>query len=684
MGRMRKRKGDVAKPRVPAAEPTVQARPTQRSYWRAALFIAGVSLVLLILAAVQYRLRSPASPREGRSSLASSHTAAQQTSEPSAQPRFFLFDKLALMWDRVEPRVRQELRPTSNSSNILPQDYAGPEACSECHQANYTAWSEHPHRWMNTVASEETTQGDFSGTTIQYRHGVASFYRQGEEFRMRYEREDLQREYRVTQTIGSRFYQYYVGVGLEGPEPEGHDYYKVDFVLPFGYWLDRKAWVPVVHIFEELPESQRWDLVEHLKSPEGFDKGIEGVGSGRGVVDHSQELGVTYARSCNFCHTTFSFGDIMVRNPKVIGPSLPEDALLELDRYTAASKPELWSGTQAPAQLPSADLKELIDEFYSFDAREHAVTLGVSCEACHLGCRKHVEDESSKPAFTAQSPHFLVFRDSQRDTGRTQANINAACARCHSGDRPTFAAGMSTWNSTEHSDAMRGSCYSELSCINCHDPHKATGKSWTKTPEQDDASCLSCHEKYQRPELRQVHTRHAPGSAGDRCLNCHMPKINEGMQDVVRTHTIFSPTHPAMIEANQPNACNLCHLDKSIDWTLQHLKIWYNRNYDDRRISESYADRSQPVGIGWLKQSHASTRLVATEAFGRQAAQWGLSAVIELLDDPYLLNRQFAQKAVETLTGVQLDESEGYWYYMTADERQPLIEALRKKYGQPQ
>jgi len=40
-------------------------------------------------------------------------------------------------------------------------------------------------------------------------------------------------------------------------------------------------------------------------------------------------------------------------------------------------------------------------------------------------------------------------------------------------------------------------------------------------------------------------------------MNCHMPKINEGINSLVRTHTIFSPTNPAMIEANRPNACNL-------------------------------------------------------------------------------------------------------------------------------
>lgn len=160
-------------------------------------------------------------------------------------------------------------------------------------------------------------------------------------------------------------------------------------------------------------------------------------------------------------------------------------------------------------------------------------------------------------------------------------------------------------------------------------------------------------------------------------MNCHMPEINEGMQDVVRTHTIFSPTQPDMIHANQPNACNLCHLDKGIDWTMSYLKKWYGRDYNQVSIASNYPDRSTPVGLGWLQHSHEPTRLVAAAAFGRQEARWGLAAVIALLDDPYLLNRQFAQTSVESIASVDLNEEFGYWYFMTPQERQPIIAKIR-------
>jgi hypothetical protein len=98
---------------------------------------------------------------------------------------------------------------------------------------------------------------------------------------------------------------------------------------------------------------------------------------------------------------------------------------------------------------------------------------GVSCEACHLGGKEHSHSGGKvRPRFFPASPHLGVESAGQAlDPGRTSANINWACGRCHTGGRPAFAAGMSTWNSVEYSDAMRGSCYSKLRCIDCHDPH---------------------------------------------------------------------------------------------------------------------------------------------------------------------------------------------------------------------
>ncbi len=318
-----------------------------------------------------------------------------------------------------------------------------------------------------------------------------------------------------------------------------------------------------------------------------------------------------------------------------------------------------------------------------WDAEHYAATFGVSCEACHLGARAHVASGGKeRPEFFPRSPHLLVEGEGEGpplDRGRSHDNVNWACGRCHTGTRPTFAAGMSTWNSVEYSDAMRGSCYSQLRCIDCHNPHKALGAKWAPSPDRDDAVCLKCHTTLRPAEARRAHTHHAPGSEGSRCLNCHMPRINEGIQDVVRTHMIYSPTRADMIEANHPNACNLCHTDRPIDWALRHLKEWYGRTYEEGALAKNYPARGGPVGLGWLRSDNPAVRLVAADALARTRGKEALPALLEALDDPYLVNRQFAALGAQRVTGARLADL-GYRYYMTRAERRRPLDELRARW----
>lgn len=52
---------------------------------------------------------------------------------------------------------------------------------------------------------------------------------------------------------------------------------------------------------------------------------------------------------------------------------------------------------------------------------------------------------------------------------------------------------MATWNSTEFSAALRGSCQSELKWVDCHNLYATTGPMWSKTLAEDSALCLKCH-----------------------------------------------------------------------------------------------------------------------------------------------------------------------------------------------
>ena len=532
---------------------------------------------------------------------------------------------------------------------------------------------------MNAKANAESILGDFSGSSISYRGGTGTFYLDGDAYRMRLERDELVRVYSINRTIGSRFQQYYVGKLLTGPEPAEHPVRLIDYVLPFGYWLDKREWVPVVHVDLELPDAQRHDPFQHPANR-------------------------AYDRSCASCHTTQVAGDRLLRavGRERLAAYSPHQVMFNGLGYLRDSRNEVLQYADFYAEKPTDRVKKALSVMDDLAAETYAHALGITCEGCHNGARHHAEREALKPRFYPSGEHLAILgKDDESVWGRNRANLNWTCAQCHSGGRSMFACGTSTWNSTEYSDAMRGACYDpllaaeqnmhELTCVHCHDPHVPTGKRWSPSVDQDDQKCLHCHDQFKDATQRLAHTHHPAGTSGDRCMNCHMPKINEGMQDVVRSHLIFSPTDTAMLEANHPNACNLCHLEENIDWTLQKLEAWYGlapstaanqqtdrwKTYDESIIQKNYTSRSGAVGLGWLSSDNEAVRLVAVEHLAIANAKWALPEMVQLLDDEYLLNRQFAAQRLEEMLEIDLEAKFGYRHYQYPKERVEPMKQIR-------
>jgi hypothetical protein len=384
-----------------------------------------------------------------------------------------------------------------------------------------------------------------------------------------------------------------------------------------------------------------------------------------------------YDRSCSVCHTTLPAGDWLLRSPYVAGEYTPYPLAFNLSAYLhkqgrtpLADEPERVSREEAESVIAALVENRLPARIFR---------LGIQCEACHNGCKRHATADDpavTRPYFFPASPLIKALLPRADAYGRTHDNVNWVCARCHNGGRPQFPGGINTWNSVEFTDARNGSCYSRLQCIDCHDPHRPTGLAWSHTADWDDGKCLRCHQDYRNAVSRRNHTHHAAGSDGDRCMNCHMPRINEGLDQLVRTHTIFSPTKPAPIEENGPNACNLCHLDRPIDWTLGYLRDWYGRRYDESKIAANYPYRQGPAGKGWLWHPFQATRLVAASSYGLQKRPDALPDILGILDDRYLINRQFGQMAVEAICGRALDQWD-YSFALSPQERATVLPRLR-------
>jgi hypothetical protein len=160
-----------------------------------------------------------------------------------------------------------------------------------------------------------------------------------------------------------------------------------------------------------------------------------------------------------------------------------------------------------------------------------------------------------------------------------------------------------------------------------------------------NAACAQCHAS------AGAHAHHASDSPGASCTNCHMPFTTYGLLKTVRSHQISSPSVQSSLETGRPNACNLCHLDRTLAWTADYLARWYGTpapvlNDDQRSIAAS---------LLWLLGGDAGQRALVAQSMGWAPAQqasgagWLPPYLALFLDDPYDAVRYIAARSLTTL-----------------------------------
>ena len=127
----------------------------------------------------------------------------------------------------------------------------------------------------------------------------------------------------------------------------------------------------------------------------------------------------------------------------------------------------------------------------------------------------------------------------------------------------------------EFSGMSTTACYlqGEISCTHCHSMHESDPNDQLSLGGISNEACLQCHQAID--EDLAGHTHHAADSSGSQCYNCHMPYTTYGLLKSIRSHWIDSPSVAASVETGRPNACNQCHLDRTLAWTGEALAEWY-------------------------------------------------------------------------------------------------------------
>ena len=173
----------------------------------------------------------------------------------------------------------------------------------------------------------------------------------------------------------------------------------------------------------------------------------------------------------------------------------------------------------------------------------------------------------------------------------------------------------------EYNGLALSACYQggkgKLSCLTCHTMHGSNPNFLLKPKMDTNEACYKCHADY-RNRLME-HTRHAPDSSGSLCYNCHMPRQVYSLLNTHRSHRIQTPNVADSAAHGKPNACNLCHLDKSLGWTRTELAKWPSGRQEDVKLTADQENISAAVLT--LAQADVRSRVMVAGAFADPAAR---------------------------------------------------------------
>jgi hypothetical protein len=153
-----------------------------------------------------------------------------------------------------------------------------------------------------------------------------------------------------------------------------------------------------------------------------------------------------------------------------------------------------------------------------------------------------------------------------------------------------------------------------------------------------------------------------------------MPYTTYGLLRALRSHRISSPSVAESVATGRPNACNACHLDKTLAWTSDFLEKWYGTA--PVRLTED--DRTVAASLLWLLRGDAGQRALAAWSMGWEPARatsgtsWMALPLAMLLNDPYDAVRYIAYRSLESLPGF-----DGFQYDFLAPPAERTAATLR-------
>jgi len=492
---------------------------------------------------------------------------------------------------------------------------------------------------MTQLPSAEAVVGNFEDTEYEWEGKKYSFYREGEEFRVRIQ-------------------------DLEDPEKPIVD---KPFVLTTGSHHFQAYWLPsgntraldVFPLLYRIADGRWMPLASQFIHPPGFYHDFNRAGA--------------WNVTCNRCHTTHS-------RPRI------EDGL-NMDSYVAEFGISCES-CHGPAEQHVANAHENIDEMAIIQPEKLTpIRSAQVCGSCHGALDYKTEEDKEYWRI-----HGFPYRPGD-DLLKHRSAVN-------SGKKQYWPDGMLRVSGREYNGLTESPCFKhhdatrQMTCLSCHQMHQSLDdprptEEWANDQlkyamdsnipgRQNDQACIQCHEQFRGDEALTQHTHHAADSTGSRCYNCHMPHTTWGVMKAMRSHTVSSPSvKESLHPIERPNACNLCHLDKTLKWTATKLNEQYGQPIPELVSDEQAVAASLLWG---LKGDAGQRALVAwsmgwTPALEISGGLWMAPVLAQLLEDPYYVVRSTAYESLKKIEGFEALEYD--FVGSSEDRRAAKNEALR-------
>ncbi|MCC9601307.1 cytochrome c3 family protein [Stieleria sp. JC731] len=513
--------------------------------------------------------------------------------------------------------------------------YIGSDSCRQCHQEHHQSWHESYHRTMTQmVGPESVPESIVDGGRIEFLDEDYVFTREGDEYFVELN-DPIANGKRVKRKLvlmtGSHHMQVFW-------YESGYD--QTPAQLQIMYYIDGGRWIPRRSAFLRHPnmhkdyELGRWNgICSNCHATQTRTRPPES-----GEINWETSI-AEYGITCEACHGPGE-EHVKLHQPSDSSP---------LNNEVARQDDPIVN----PSELPK-DLKSDL------------------CGQCHGMMMISIADAKDKETYFSSGRQFrpgdqledAPFLRLVRASKDFKESESFRLFDAHPGvtENHFWPDGQMRVTGRDYSGMIESPCYQrgELGCVSCHTMHQqdeSLQAEWKddqlKPQMRTDDACLQCHPSY--ADLGESHTHHPVGSEGSRCMNCHMPHTVYGILKSSRSHTISSPSVATTLQTGRPNACNLCHLDFTLQQTAKHLHEWYG--HDIPELSDDQKNTADSL-LHFIT-GDAAQRALQVNAFqwppAQKASGTGWMPLFFLLgmDDEYHAIRLISERGFNLLPDVE-------------------------------